>query len=628
MAVQESAAQLSMTLKVQEYPTLKVPYETLNKRFRAAQKNIDRETSHVTMVVAELEKTLSSCPAVDSVVSLLDGVVEKLSVLKRKAVESIQAEDESAKLCKRRIEHLKEHSSDQPAAAGLWKRKRMDRMMVEHLLRCGYYNTAVKLARQSGIEDLVNIEMFLTAKEVEESLERRETATCLAWCHDNKSRLRKMKGRQSEHDAKTGRKSRVASGSPKESEDLGMETIKGKPELSCLEFSLRIQEFIELIRQNKRLDAVRHARKHFSQAEGSQLDEVRQAMGMLAFPPDTHISPYKDLLDPARWRMLIQQFRYDNYRLHQLGNNSVFTLTLQAGLSAIKTPYPSRWEGPAVCTPAGCGAGVCAPSLASLPLPGERCRVPFRPASGLGSVRPAGGGGCPVETRPEMGRLRDLARLPGARRLRGGSEPPGKASGLMPGAPLEPQPHVASRRVPRAPAPPSLTRAQAVLQGGRQLAEPRLSGVQPLAQQAGAAAAHGALRQLAPGLQDLGRRHEREQPAHDAAQRLRLRLQREGGGGARGPAGRGQGPGGAGPGAPGGGGPGARGGGAGGPRGGGRGPGGAGPGARRGGEGSARWRRISRGFLAGYLQQDGTCQRRWFVSRKWVWCVSLETSSG
>ncbi|KAM7159259.1 E3 ubiquitin-protein transferase MAEA isoform 3-T3 [Molossus nigricans] len=152
MAVQESAAQLSMTLKVQEYPTLKVPYETLNKRFRAAQKNIDRETSHVTMVVAELEKTLSSCPAVDSVVSLLDGVVEKLSVLKRKAVESIQAEDESAKLCKRRIEHLKEHSSDQPAAASLWKRKRMDRMMVEHLLRCGYYNTAVKLARQSGIE--------------------------------------------------------------------------------------------------------------------------------------------------------------------------------------------------------------------------------------------------------------------------------------------------------------------------------------------------------------------------------------------------------------------------------------------------------------------------------------------
>ena len=43
----------------------------------------------------------------------------------------------------------------------------------------------------------------------------------------------------------------------------------------------------------------RHARKHFSQAEGSQLDEVRQVMGMLAFPPGTHISPYKVLRAPG-----------------------------------------------------------------------------------------------------------------------------------------------------------------------------------------------------------------------------------------------------------------------------------------------------------------------------------------
>uniref|UniRef100_H0WU18 E3 ubiquitin-protein transferase MAEA n=1 Tax=Otolemur garnettii TaxID=30611 RepID=H0WU18_OTOGA len=372
MAVQESAAQLSMTLKVQEYPTLKVPYETLNKRFRAAQKNIDRETSHVTMVVAELEKTLSSCPAVDSVVSLLDGVVEKLSVLKRKAVESIQAEDESAKLCKRRIEHLKEHSSDQPAAASMWKRKRMDRMMVEHLLRCGYYNTAVKLARQSGIEDLVNIEMFLTAKEVEESLERRETATCLAWCHDNKSRLRKMKAVQTPPPALRDAESWLGSPHPCKAVVLSLKMCLSKTTVnSCLEFSLRIQEFIELIRQNKRLDAVRHARKHFSQAEGSQLDEVRQVMGMLAFPPDTHISPYKDLLDPARWRMLIQQFRYDNYRLHQLGNSSVFTLTLQAGLSAIKTPQCYKEDGSSKSP----DCPVCSRSLNKLaqPLPMAHC---------------------------------------------------------------------------------------------------------------------------------------------------------------------------------------------------------------------------------------------------------------
>ncbi|OBS73949.1 hypothetical protein A6R68_15510, partial [Neotoma lepida] len=115
----------------------------------------------------------------------------------------------------------------------------------------------------------------------------------------------------------------------------------------------------------------RHARKHFSQAEGSQLDEVRQVMGMLAFPPDTHISPYKDLLDPARWRMLIQQFRYDNYRLHQLGNSSVFTLTLQAGLSAIKTPQCYKEDGSSKSP----DCPVCSRSLNKLaqPLPMAHC---------------------------------------------------------------------------------------------------------------------------------------------------------------------------------------------------------------------------------------------------------------
>ena len=42
-------------------------------------------------------------------------------------------------------------------------------------------------------QDLTNIDLFLVSKEVEESLERKETSKCLAWCHDNKSKLRKMK---------------------------------------------------------------------------------------------------------------------------------------------------------------------------------------------------------------------------------------------------------------------------------------------------------------------------------------------------------------------------------------------------------------------------------------------------
>ncbi|MGH0150458.1 UNVERIFIED_CONTAM: hypothetical protein FKN15_053142 [Acipenser sinensis] len=83
-----------------------------------------------------------------------NALAELLQALEsRRDAEERRREERYTALIERHwIEHLKEHSSDQPAAVNVWKKQRMDRMMVEHLLRCGYYSTAVKLARQSGIE--------------------------------------------------------------------------------------------------------------------------------------------------------------------------------------------------------------------------------------------------------------------------------------------------------------------------------------------------------------------------------------------------------------------------------------------------------------------------------------------
>jgi len=46
------------------------------------------------------------------------------------------------------------------------------------------------------------------------------------------------------------------------------------------------------------------------------------------------------MFDETRWHRLIEQFRQENYNLYQLSSQSVFTVVLQAGLSALKTPYP------------------------------------------------------------------------------------------------------------------------------------------------------------------------------------------------------------------------------------------------------------------------------------------------
>ncbi|KAL1497840.1 hypothetical protein ABEB36_008728 [Hypothenemus hampei] len=329
-------------IKSLEHPTLKVPYEILNKRFRTAQKTLDREVSHVQQGISELEKCLFQDNEVKAIniTNLLGGMVEKLQVLKRKADESISEELAASQVCKKRLDHLKEHAqtitneSSSRGSVNNWRRKRLDRMVVEYCLRNGYYDSAILLAEKSDIKDFTNIDIFLNFREVEKSLANHETQKCLLWCHDNKSKLRKLK--------------------------------------STMEFNLRIQEFIELIRKDRRIDAIRYARKQFPSFEEEHLSTIQRVMALLAFPVTVSITPYASLFDESRWNDLIEQFRQENYKLFQLSPQSVFTVALQAGLSALKTPQCYS-EGRRSKNIAACP--VCNENLNKLaePLPFSHC---------------------------------------------------------------------------------------------------------------------------------------------------------------------------------------------------------------------------------------------------------------
>lgn len=234
---------------------IKVPYEVLNKKFRAAQKTLDRELNQIQNVAMELETGLSTSTAGD-ITRLIGDVVKRLQVLKRKADESIADELSAGYECKRRLDHLRESETSPTASVEIklatknqWRKTRLDRMIVEHLLRLGYYESAEKLAEHSKITDLTNLEIFKVSREVEEDLRIKQTAKCAAWCIDNKSKLRKIS--------------------------------------SNIEFELRVQEYVELIRADRRLDAVKYARKWFPAFENDQLSEIRKCMALLAFPVTT-----------------------------------------------------------------------------------------------------------------------------------------------------------------------------------------------------------------------------------------------------------------------------------------------------------------------------------------------------
>lgn len=95
---------------------------------------------------------------------------------------------------RRRIQHLQD-LYEIPSLADVkydeWSRVRLNRLLVDYLLRCGYGESARALAKEKGIEELVDLDVFVQCHWVEESLRRGSTKECLAWCAEHKPMMKK-----------------------------------------------------------------------------------------------------------------------------------------------------------------------------------------------------------------------------------------------------------------------------------------------------------------------------------------------------------------------------------------------------------------------------------------------------
>ena len=117
---------------------------------------------------------------------------------------------------------------------------------------------------------------------------------------------------------------------------------------------MRVQEFIELVKKDKKVDAVMHARKYLTatsekksskEEQGDQLSlteeqssMVKKVMAALIYGPNTTLAGYKELFEDERWSDLIDQFTSENYKLNGMTTEPILYLVLRSGLSALKTP--------------------------------------------------------------------------------------------------------------------------------------------------------------------------------------------------------------------------------------------------------------------------------------------------
>lgn len=131
----------------------------------------------------------------DDVLCNLDAMIARMRGIKRKLTSHA---DEEARLYRQvdaRVRHLADlagmHTLDDVKYEA-WSRKRLDRLLVDYLLRHGYNESARALADDHGLGDLVDVETFVQSSKIQTALRNRSVKEALEWCIENKKELRKM----------------------------------------------------------------------------------------------------------------------------------------------------------------------------------------------------------------------------------------------------------------------------------------------------------------------------------------------------------------------------------------------------------------------------------------------------
>lgn len=182
-------------LFVQDQPLLRLPHELARRNFKTVQRFVEREKDYVLPALKETANaSLSNTQTPDQTLAALDAMISRMQGLKRK-MQILQEEEKKIQTqSRKRIQHL-ETLHNIPSLADVkydqWSRVRLDRLLVDHMLRSGYSESAKQLAQERNIEDLVDLEVFTQCQQVVESLRRGETKEALQWCSENKAALKK-----------------------------------------------------------------------------------------------------------------------------------------------------------------------------------------------------------------------------------------------------------------------------------------------------------------------------------------------------------------------------------------------------------------------------------------------------
>ncbi|PWN35144.1 uncharacterized protein FA14DRAFT_144797 [Meira miltonrushii] len=335
-----------------EAPFARVPHEELRRYLRMQQRLVERDLTYCSTSLDSLSKSARlDIPSLakksgSELERSLDQMIGRIKGLKRKLGSVHESAGSTLSRLDARTGHLNDLQQIQNTSSPAfdeWCRTRLDRMLVDWMLRKGFTQSATMLANNRHIENYVDLNLFTEISRIEGSLigtgsssaadvdsqdqasnSIRSCTATLAWCSENKAALRKIR--------------------------------------STLEFDLRLQEFIELTRDRSSQslqEAINYSRRYLlpyltptatsastkteekeEREEQEQQEWIRnqvaRVMGLLACGPSGWA--YTDLYDVSRWNALQQKFRAAALQIHSLPPQPLLHIALSAGLSSLKLP--------------------------------------------------------------------------------------------------------------------------------------------------------------------------------------------------------------------------------------------------------------------------------------------------
>lgn len=298
------------------YPLVRVPIESASRSFRLYYKELTRELAQATAQAEALDDIQQPGHRLDveAAITKLADLAKRLRDLQQNAKNSAVEQQTALQSCITRTRHLKALEEAKTIGDSVSPRHEdkllHDRLIADYLLSQGYLASAKVIEITKGVGHLVDHELFEECQAVLKDLHAHQTEQAITWCSQNGSRLRRLQ--------------------------------------SPFEFLLRMQEFIELVRAHKPLDAVQYARTYLTPLamqpdeqtlRDAAISQVQVAMATLAFesPHKCGIEAYEKVFAIDRWVTLQTMFRKTFNDVYGMHSPPSLCIALHAGLSTLNT---------------------------------------------------------------------------------------------------------------------------------------------------------------------------------------------------------------------------------------------------------------------------------------------------